>query len=274
MSAPLPFVREFGAGGPCVVCLHSNASSSSQWRALGESLAARYRVVAVDGYGAGKSPEWAGSGPFRLSDEVALIEPLLRQASAPVHLVGHSYGGAVALKAATLLPGLVRSVVAYEPTLFSLVSDGDAASSPASGIWNAATDAADAVNAGRADAAAERFIDFWMGPGSWAAMPPARQAPIAQSVRHVRRWRDALTQDEAPLSAFAALRMPVLLLSGDRSPDASLSVIRVLAKTLPDAVVETIPGLGHMGPVTDPEPVNARIAEFLDQQERERRLPG
>src|SRR5947209_5190028 len=140
MTAPQPFVREFGRAGPCVVCLHSNASSSSQWRALGESLAARYRVVAVDAYDAGKSPGWAGEAPLRLRDEVALIEPLLRRAAAPVHLVGHSYGGAVALKAATLLPDLVRSVVAYEPTLFSLVSDGDPATSPASGIWHAATE--------------------------------------------------------------------------------------------------------------------------------------
>jgi pimeloyl-ACP methyl ester carboxylesterase len=65
MNRPLPFVREFGAGGVDVVCLHSNASSSSQWRALGETLAARFHVVAVDGYDAGKSPNGPAPGRSR-----------------------------------------------------------------------------------------------------------------------------------------------------------------------------------------------------------------
>ena len=47
--------RELGTG-PGVVCVHANASSSGQWRALMESLAPKFHVLAADSYGAGKSP--------------------------------------------------------------------------------------------------------------------------------------------------------------------------------------------------------------------------
>ena len=78
-----PFVREAGAGAG-VVCIHANASSSGQWRALMDALAPRFRVFAPDSYGAGKSPEWHADRSIGLSDEVALIEPVIARAGAPV----------------------------------------------------------------------------------------------------------------------------------------------------------------------------------------------
>lgn len=252
-----PFVRAAGAG-PAVVCLHSNASTSSQWRALSDRLADRYRVVAVDGYGAGQSPPWPRDRAVRLSDETALLAPVLDDAGPRVHLVGHSYGAAVALKLALQQPQRVLSVAVYEPTLFSLI---DAAA--ADGIVRAATDAAEAVARGDLDAAGERFIDYWMGAGAWARMPEPRRAAVARSMVNVAGWRDALLAEPAPRSAFAALDVPVLLMYGDRSPESSRAVARVLAATLPRVVAAPCDGLGHMGPLTDPEPVNARIERFL-----------
>jgi hypothetical protein len=76
------FFREAGSG-PGVVCLHSNASSSSQWRALIETLAPRFHVLAADSYGAGKSPEWPTDRPIWLQDEVALLEPVFARAGDP-----------------------------------------------------------------------------------------------------------------------------------------------------------------------------------------------
>ena len=60
-----PFFREIGSG-PGVVCLHANASSSSQWRALMDVLAPTFHVLAVDLYGVGKSPAWAADRPLCL----------------------------------------------------------------------------------------------------------------------------------------------------------------------------------------------------------------
>src|SRR5262245_3906405 len=63
------FFREAGAG-PGVVCLHSNASSSSQWRGLMDLLAPKFLVLAADSYGAGKSPAWPAGRRIGLRDEV------------------------------------------------------------------------------------------------------------------------------------------------------------------------------------------------------------
>ena len=72
---PLPYYREAG-GGPGVVCIHSNASNSAQWRGLMERLAPRVHVFAADSYGAGKSPAWTAQRTIMLGDEVVSLEGL------------------------------------------------------------------------------------------------------------------------------------------------------------------------------------------------------
>ena len=90
------FFRETG-DGPGVVCLHANASSSSQWRALAGLLEPRHRVLAPDAYGAGRGPAWPADRHVGLHDEAALLDPVFARAGTPFALIGHSYGAAVAL---------------------------------------------------------------------------------------------------------------------------------------------------------------------------------
>src|SRR5215212_8645123 len=87
---------EQGSGEP-VVLLHSSGASGAQWRALAERLSARYRVIAPDLYGYGGTAGWAGRGTFCLAHEAALVRGLMERLDEPAHLVGHSYGGAVAM---------------------------------------------------------------------------------------------------------------------------------------------------------------------------------
>ena len=256
------FVRESGSG-PGVVCLHSNASSSSQWRGLMDSLSPQHRVLAPDAYGAGKSPDWPLDRPPALADEAEFIEPVLQRAGSPLVLVGHSYGAAVALIAALRQPARVKALVLYEPTLFSLIESESPQPNAADGIRHAVAAAAAALDRGDAKGAAEQFIDYWMGAGSWAGMPESRQLPIAASVRNVRHWAQALFTEPTPLAAFRSLDLPVLYMVGGRSTAAAHGVARLLAPALPRATLHRFDTLGHMGPVTDPEPVNRVIEDFL-----------
>jgi pimeloyl-ACP methyl ester carboxylesterase len=258
------FFREAGAG-PGVVCLHSNASSSSQWRGLMERLAPKFHVLAADSYSAGKSPSWIADRPVTLRDEVALLEPVFARAGDGFALVGHSYGGAVALIAAVTQPQRVRALALYEPTLFALLEAESPSPNEADGIRNAVASASAALDAGDFDRAAECFIDFWMGKGAWARTPEPRRAPIATSVVNVRAWKSALFEEPTPLQAFAALNVPVLYMTGKESPASSLGVARLLTQALPRVEVVRFGGLGHMGPVTHPEIVNEAIAEFLER---------
>lgn len=254
------YFREAGAG-PGVVCVHCNASSSAQWRSLMDRLAPRFHVLAGDSHGAGRGPAWPADRALRLQDEVALLQPLIERAGQPLALVGHSYGGAVALLAA--LQHRPRALVLYEPTLFALLDEEAPSPNEAEGIRQTVADAAAHLARGDRSAAAERFIDFWMGDGSWAHTPENRRAPIEDAIAHVQGWGTALFTQPTPLSDFAALDVPVLLMVGSESPASSRGVARLLAGVLPRVQLLQLEGLGHMGPVTHPERVNAIIDDFV-----------
>ena len=103
-----PFFREVGSG-PGVVCLHANASTSSQWRGLMDSLAPRFHVLAADSFGAGRSPAWPSDRQVSLRDEVELLQPVFDRAGERFTLVAHSYGAAIALIAALFGFGVIAS---------------------------------------------------------------------------------------------------------------------------------------------------------------------
>jgi pimeloyl-ACP methyl ester carboxylesterase len=228
-------------------------------------LAPKFHVYAVDSYGAGKSPEWPSDTVIMLQDEVELIEPVLEKAGAAFSLVGHSYGGSVALKAALMHPGRVRALALYEPTLFSLIDADGPPPNDADGIREAVRRTAAALQAGDPDAA-RHFIDFWMNEGAWAQTPEARKPAIAAATTKVLRWAHALMKEPSPASAFRALDVPVLLMTGKRSRPSAHGVIRRLAALLPRVQVVEFEKLGHMAPLTHPAEVNAAIQEFLERE--------
>ena len=110
MNAVMPYWRGTGAD-PAIVCLHSNASVSGQRRALMTRLAGRYRTLAPDSYGSGRSPEWPSDNIIALQDMAELIEPLLRRAGDSFVLVGLSCGAAIALRTAVRWPARVRALI-------------------------------------------------------------------------------------------------------------------------------------------------------------------
>ena len=248
---------------PGVVCLHANASSSSQWRTLTNQLAHDYRVFTPDTLGAGQGPAWPADHAVTLRDEVALLEPVFEAAGSPHFLVGHSYGAAIALMAALAHPERTRALAVYEPTLFAVLGNDADGREAASGIRAAVDDSASALAAHDPPAAAQRFIDYWMGPGSWCLTPRHRQAAIAASVVNVAGWAGALFGEPTPLQAFEALDLPVLYMLGAQSPESSRAVARVLTQTLRNVSVIEFAELGHMGPVTHAGLVNGAVAQFL-----------
>jgi pimeloyl-ACP methyl ester carboxylesterase len=262
MSTADAHVREAGTG-TAVVCLHASASSSSQWRPLMDRLAGSFRTLAVDLYGSGKSPAWPDDRPLSLADEVALLAPVLAGAGARVHLVGHSYGGAVALVAALADPRRVASLVLFEPVLFSVLMADDPTQAAAREIAAVRDETVAAMDGGALEVSAARFIDYWMGAGAWAGMPPRRSTAVVMAMSAVKAEWHATFMDPTPLSAFSAVDVPVLYLTGSESPASSRAVARLLTRTLPRVTTIEIEGVGHMGPVTDAERVNALIESHL-----------
>ncbi|WP_162247147.1 alpha/beta fold hydrolase [Rhizobacter sp. Root404] len=257
-----PFVRESG-NGPTVVCLHASASSSAQWRALTERLSGRFRVLAVDLHGCGRTPGWPGPLPLQLDDETTMLDPVWDRAGARFHLMGHSYGGAVAMHAAIRHVDRVASLLVYEPVMFGLLNKLEPDSMAASEINGVRADTSRFVASGHLDAAAARFGAYWLGDEAWAALTPERQAAMACAMPNVMpQWQAAFAEPPTRIE-FGALSMPIQLLGGVCSTAAARAVSRLLADMLPHVFREELPGCGHMAPVTSPERVNPAIERFL-----------
>lgn len=254
--------KEIGTG-VSVVCLHSSGSSSSQWRLLMDRLGNQFHILAADLYSYGKSPLWQGAGRFCLTDEISLLENVFRAAGEPFHLIGHSYGGAVALKAALTSPSRIRSLVLFEPTLFKVLMAEDPQQPAAREIAGVCRETAAAVLQGNLERAAEQFIDYWMGPGTWAQTPELRRTAAARAAPKIRDEFQAVFEDPVSLADISALEVATLLMAGADSPAASRGVTRLLAHALPQVTTLEFGGIGHMGPVSHADKVNAAIEDHL-----------
>lgn len=241
-----------------VLLLHGSVSSGAQWRALAERLSPRFCVLAPDLYGYGAAAGWSGRGAFSLGHEAAPLRALLEGLGELAHLVAHSYGGAVALHVARLHGRLLRSLTLIEPAAFHLLED-------AAEISGVAGRMAEALVSGDYLGGMQGFVDYWNGAGAWQTIPPAKQSAMTSRLAKVLLDFHAAINDPARLPDFRALRMPALLLRGSRSPRPTRDLCEVLARTLPNARLETIEGAGHMCPFTHAEAVNTLVARALDQ---------
>lgn len=254
--------RERTSGTP-VLCLHCSTGTSRQWGSLAATLGGAHHVVAPDLLGYGENPPWPSNRPLSLDDEIARLMPLIEGAGRPVDVVGHSFGAAVAVKLALMHPHRVRSLCVYEPVLFGLLRE-DAASTPAlSQILMTSALIRGSLNLGDTEGAAARFIDFWSGECAWNGMPAARREGVRVRIEKVRADFDALFAEDISLTALARLDIPVLCLSGKRSPAAARRVAELLDVALPDVRSRRFTNAGHMGPLTHAREVNASIKEFL-----------
>ncbi len=243
-------VAERGQGDP-VVLLHSSGMSGDQWRRTADALLSDgKRVLVPDLLGSGRSPVWPAGQPLDFLDDVAVIDQLLHQLVprvGPVHLVGHSYGGLIALRVAVLAPERMRSVVVYDPVAFGVLSattDADAlAELSAVGFgWGASTVEHEAWLAS--------FVDYWGGAGAWLRLSPKMRAEMLRVGWVAHEEARSLMADHTPAEAYAVISAPTLLVGGELSPLAARRVISRLAQTLPAAHVEVIAGAGHMGPLS------------------------
>src|ERR1700751_3355378 len=91
---------EAGSAGPVVMLVHSSVSGARQWRRLMDDLKDRFCVRAVNLYGYGKTPAWPAGAIQSLDDQARLVEAALPPDADEFHLVGHSFGGSVAMKVA------------------------------------------------------------------------------------------------------------------------------------------------------------------------------
>src|SRR5438128_12247520 len=112
---------ELSGSGEPLVLVHGSWGDHRNWAPVVPALAESFRVLAYDRRGHSASERPAGQGSvFEDADDLAgLIDEL---GLAPAHVAGNSYGAAIALRAATRRPDVLRSLIVHEPPLFPLLA--------------------------------------------------------------------------------------------------------------------------------------------------------
>ncbi|HMI84257.1 MAG TPA: alpha/beta hydrolase [Polyangiaceae bacterium] len=253
-------VQDRGEGEP-VVLLHSGGFSARQWRKLGDALAPTHRVLAPDLLGYGASSRWPLGTPFHLDQDLAALEALLDTLAAPAHLVGHSYGGLLALKLALSRPRGVRSLALFEPVAFAVLDEPSDAEARAS-LRLARSDYC-ANAAGADDVWLGSFVDWWNGPGAWERLAEDARASFRAVGWKVFQEVLSIDADRTPRATFATISAPTLVLGGERTHPTERRVIEKLAAALSRAELKVLPEMGHMGPITHAAIVNDAIVAHI-----------
>jgi pimeloyl-ACP methyl ester carboxylesterase len=247
--------------GAPVLLLHSSGLGGRQWGPYAASLAsAGYRVVTPDLIGYGKSEAWRGAGPFHFHADLRAMEELARSFERPFALVGHSYGGLLALQlAAAQPPGRVRALVTYEPVAWGVAyAAGDDAA-----LQKFVDDGFLDDAAGGSAAWMGQFVDFWNGAGAWDALGEGARAQMLKAGRKTFEEVVSLCFEWTPASHYTTVACPALVLHGDQSPAIEQSVCRLLAEAMPCAERRVIEGAGHFGIVRRAAELAPLLTEWL-----------
>jgi len=249
----------------CVIALHCSLGSGRQWSRLAEELGGNYRLIAPNLSGYGDNNRCAVDLPLTLAEEVAMLGERIAEAEGPFHLVGHSYGGAVAFKMATgsRFASRVRSLTLIEPVLPTLLAESAAdrrlhelfaklARGISADLWNGLT-----------MEAIDKFTAFWNGSGPAEKLSNGARLRLIEQADKLAFDFTAALAEENVTAAAAKIRVPTLLFSGGLSPYLTQRIAGRLASVIVGADARHLPAAGHMMPFSHAKLINPEIARHI-----------
>ena len=257
--------EDYGSGR-VVVLIHGSPGNAKAWARVGERLAARYRVIAPDLPGYGEStPQPPGREPD-VGYAGELVEALIRRVGPPAALAGHSYGGVVALAVALRGHVPVGALALFEPVALKVLAM--AGESEAYATAKSVFDDYISSFEGGDDRAVRKMVDFWFGDGAFGKMPePVTSFLIRQTAANIRDVRAAFRESYS-VSALRGLQMPVLTVVGDRSPETTHLIARVIAERAPHGSATRLATATHALTTTHVDAVADAISSVANDAER------
>jgi pimeloyl-ACP methyl ester carboxylesterase len=265
-------VHDLGGDGPPLVLVHATGFCGGVLGPVAAALAGSFHAWAVDvrGHGASVTPDavdfrWTG-----FSDDVLAVVDGLGLEGA--YGFGHSSGGAAVLDAAARRPGAFRALYVYEPIVWPTPPPPGSRDLLIEGALRR-RDTFPSRDAARANFAAKRPFSGFSAAALNAYLdcgcePVGDGGGAGGAVRLCCRgeWEAAVYRQGLAHDGFlrlGAVTCPVVVASGDRWEAVGPDVVAAQAAALPDARVETFPGLGHLGPMEDPPRVARSVAAAL-----------
>jgi pimeloyl-ACP methyl ester carboxylesterase len=246
--------------GPTVVLVPGSCSTGAAWRPVIAAWEGQFRCVTTSLLGYGRTAERRTAQDPSISHEVEILEAVVRKAGGPVHLVGHSFGGVVALAVALRNRVALASLSIVEAPAVQLLRESN--EDRHYHAFRRMTQAyfADFEN-GNEEAIAS-MIDFYGGAGTFASWPPRVRAYAVETTPvNILDWASAYGFPLSP-AALAAVKVPTLVLRGGASHPAIQRANELLGTHIKDASLITIPGAAHFMIATHAADVAHAVAQL------------
>lgn len=250
------------ADGPTVVLVPGSCSTGSAWRGVMAAWNGHYRCITTSLLGYGGTAERRTPERTDIAIAAEAVEAVIARAGGRVHLVGHSFGGLVALAVALRRVAAIDSLTIIEaPAVDILRSAGDTAGY--GGFQDLMAGYFGAFDQGEPEAIA-RMVDFYGGSGTFATWPERMRA-YAMATTHVNilDWKSAcgFTLDSAVL---AGVTIPVLVMHGSDANTAVKRANALLAQDLPRGNLTVMPDAGHFMIATHADAVARTVGRHID----------
>lgn len=242
-----------GDGVP-IVCVHGTVDGIGGFALLELELAERHAVWVYDRRGRGGTRDTA---PYSLDREVEDVQAVVAAAGQAPHLVGHSFGAVLALRA-VLAGTSVRSMVLYEPPLNTEhLTEAEVAEVRRNVEAGDLAEALRSMATGLAGASASE-VDLAL------KVPPVR-SQLFDGIRSTPRELEALRSTPWPRDRLPIRGVPTLFLRGERTDRPVYPTLEQATSWAADAEVQTLPGQDHLATTFGPHDLATRILDFVDR---------
>ncbi|MFL2957908.1 MAG: alpha/beta fold hydrolase [Candidatus Thalassarchaeaceae archaeon] len=241
-----------------VMLLCSTGLDSRQWSDLLPMLKGR-KIICPHYLCYPGTDNWKGDGEIDPWYDYLAAETLLLAENKPIDIIGHSYGGFIALKLAKKYPEKIRKIATHEPIVWGCLQFTE--KEDLRDEFGEVTEKFFTENLDPEDFIRD-FVDYWNNTGTWDSMPEERKKMWMNLQPKILSEARMLCYDKTPVSFYESIQHPILITLSKETPLHQYEACKIVASSLKNVRLVDVPG-GHMGVVTKSEAVMPFLAEWI-----------
>ncbi len=252
---------EVAGQGPALLLIHAGVGDLRMWDQQWAAFAQQYQTIRYDMRSFGKSQ--VPARPFANHEDAAAL--LHHIGIHKAHVIGASFGGAVALDFALTYPEMVASLILVAPAMGGYP--------PSEDIQQFGREENALVASGDVEAATELNLRMWVdGP----LRAPGQVDPLIRQKIHDMQYHaftasipegaEDIELDPPAAERLAELHLPVLIFAGDLDVPQKLALAQEITTQVAGAQQVIVPGAAHMLSMEQPELFTGTVLAFLNKQ--------